>query len=419
MSELETLLAAMTEGALDGEGRRRLAALVKDDPEARRAYLDHCQMHALLREAHGELTALAPSRANRSRLPWSGAAAAAVLVGVSAVAFLALQRSTRLDLPLEGEARIVREGRVVRDVELRDGDRVWASGARFGGLRLDGEAEIRRDRVRLREGTLQGETALALETPHAGSAGRGGFRLWSAGGATGLHVLDGRRTLEGPMGRAEAGPGELATADAQDVVRWTPVCSIDFETLAVLPPELETVFCDSKILHTKERKVVAAPGHAPLVPGGLRLSGDHNAPLGHGLAVLRWTKEVGDDVVIEAVVSAGERWSLGMAVGGDSFEGLRVIFAVPEYPGGISVDVIHPTAHVILAHDPRPIPAGGEHVLRVERRGVRMRAWLDGELRLDTEIRHALPAGRKKTFALSNFGSPPIVKALRVWAPAP
>lgn len=417
VNELETLLASMSEGGLDDEKRGRLARLLQADPEARRLYLDHCQMLALLRSAHGELTALAPA-AQRVRRPWGAVAAAAVLVAVSAVAFLALQRSTRLDLRIDGEARIVREGRLIRDGELLDGDRVFGQGARFAAMRLDGEAEVRRDRVRLREGVLRGETALLLETPHAEAAGRGAFELWAAGGASGLKVRDGGRSMAGPAGRAEAGPGELLTADGQEVVRWTPVCAIDFEKESVLPPPLEAVFCGSRTVHTKDRRVVSAPERALLVPGGLRLSGDHDGPGGHGLAVLRWKEEVGDDIVLEADLAAGERWSLGMALSGDSFEGLRVIFAVPEYPGGISVDVIHP-AQVMLAQDPRPIPFGAEHTLRVERRGSLLRVWVDGGLRLDTEVRHPLPDGRKRVFALSNYGNPPVIKALRAWKPAP
>ena len=417
VNELETLLASMSEGGLDDEKRGRLARLLQADPEARRLYLDHCQMIALLRSAHGELTALAPAT-ERARRPWGAAAAAAVLVGVSAVAFFALQRSTRLDVRIEGEARIVREGRLIRDGELRDGDRVFGQGARFGAMRLDGEAEVRRDRIRLREGVLRGDTAMALETPHAEAVGQGRVEVWAAGGASGLKVREGARAVSGPAGRTDAGPGDLVTADAQEVVRWSPVCSIDFEKLASLPPSLEAVFGDSATVHTKARRIVPAPERATLVPGGLRLSGNHDARGVHGLAVLRWTEEVGDDIVLEADLAAGERWSLGMALSGDSFEGLRVIFAVPEYPGGISVDVIHPS-QVMLAQDPRPIPFGAEHTLRVERRGARLRVWVDGGLRLDTEIRHPLPEGRKKAFALSNYGNPPVIKALRAWKPAP
>ena len=416
MSELEALLASLSEGALDDEGRRRLARLLREDPEARRLYLDHCQMHALLRSAHGELTAFAPPSPERVRRPWGAVAAAAVLVGVSAVAFLALQRSTRLDLRVEGEARILREGRWVVDPELRDGDRLFGR-ALFAGLALDGEAEVRRDRVRLRAGSLRGATDRAVETPHAEAKGRGDVELWAGGGASGLKVASGKRAVAGPSGRAEAGPGELVTADAQEVVRWSPVCAVDFEKLGALPASMEAVFSESGTIHTDRRTIRAAPGRARFVPGGLRLSGAHEEPGGHGLAVLRWTEEVGDDVVLEADLAAGERWSLGMALSGDSFDGLRVIFAVPEYPGGISVDVIHP-AQVMLAHDPRPIPFGAQHTLRVERRGARLRVWVDGDLRVDTEIRHPLPVGRKKVFALSNYGSPPVIKALRAWKPA-
>ena len=56
--ELEALLGAMTKGALDAEGKRRLAAILKEHPDARQFYLDYCQMHALLQSEHGVLQAL-------------------------------------------------------------------------------------------------------------------------------------------------------------------------------------------------------------------------------------------------------------------------------------------------------------------------------------------------------------------------
>ena len=66
LREMAGLLGAMTDARLDDAGRRRLAQLVREEPEARRLYLDYCQMHALLRSAHGVLTALEPPEAPAS-----------------------------------------------------------------------------------------------------------------------------------------------------------------------------------------------------------------------------------------------------------------------------------------------------------------------------------------------------------------
>ena len=76
--ELEALLGAMTDGGLDAPGRKRLAEILHDHPDARQVYLDYCQMHALLRSAHGELSAVA--RPRRRWAPWAAAAAAAALL---------------------------------------------------------------------------------------------------------------------------------------------------------------------------------------------------------------------------------------------------------------------------------------------------------------------------------------------------
>ena len=43
---------------------------------------------------------------------------------------------------------------------------------------------------------------------------------------------------------------------------------------------------------------------------------------------------------------------------------------------------------------------------------------IDRELRLDTEISHPLPEGRRKSFAISNYGAPPLLRGLRVWKAA-
>ncbi len=76
---------------------------------------------------------------------------------------------------------------------------------------------------------------------------------------------------------------------------------------------------------------------------GLRFVEDSPQVFGeHGLLVTRWSEPVGGDVAIEVDVSAGGKWTLGMAVDGDSFDGYRIIFAAPNYPNGISVDSIHP-----------------------------------------------------------------------------
>ena len=185
--------------------------------------------------------------------------------------------------------------------------------------------------------------------------------------------------------------------------------------MKALPPEMESVFCPSKLLHTPGRTITAEP-LGRFVPGGFHLGTPGHE---HGLHVWRWREEVGDDVLIEADVAGGQRWSLGFSMSGDSFEGYRIIFAVMGYPEGISIDTIHPVDCVVLAQDPRPINYDRDHTLRAERRGRRMRVWIDRELRIDTEIAHALPEGRRRTFAISNYGAPPLLRGLRVWTAAP
>lgn len=57
LSEFERLLAKLIEDALDPSEVVHLGALIESDATLRRRYLEHCQMHALLRSEHGLLTA--------------------------------------------------------------------------------------------------------------------------------------------------------------------------------------------------------------------------------------------------------------------------------------------------------------------------------------------------------------------------
>jgi hypothetical protein len=149
--------------------------------------------------------------------------------------------------------------------------------------------------------------------------------------------------------------------------------------------------------------------------GGLQFV-DSRAVFGeHGLVVSRWRDAIGGDVAIELDVSAGAKWSQGIAVDGDSFQGYRVIFVAPDYPNGITVDSLYPAAQTLLAQDPRPISFERDHTLRVEKLGTRIRVWVDHILRIDTEVTYPLGQDRTQTFAISNFGESPLIRGLRVW----
>lgn len=432
--DLDTLLASLAEGTLDAAGRRRLSAIVRDDPVARRRYVEHCQMHALLKSAHGELRALEPRNPRVGLL----ATAAGLLLAVSGFALWNLQRLSeqRLDSALSssGEAWIQRgSARVTAAAagDLRDGDRIVTGPSSAAELRApdgtrlrlheDGDARFHKEHVVLNAGLLRGdvaprEGALVLRTSQAEARVLGtSFELSASGTETRLNLLKGLMKLSIPGQELRVGAGELATTDGRQITKWVPVCRFDFAGMRQIPPGFESVFCLSAPLHTPERKVVPAPDYVHFVPEGLVLGSSSPAP--HGLRVLRWLEETGEDLLMEVDVAGGDRWSLGFALGGDSFEGFRVIFAVMEYPQGITIDTIHPVATTIFAADPRPVHFDRDHTLRAERSGSRFRVWVDRELRLDTQITHALPSGRKRTFALSNFGLPPVVKALRVWRP--
>jgi ferric-dicitrate binding protein FerR (iron transport regulator) len=442
--ELEALLGALTEGRLETEGKQRLAAILREHPDARQFYLDYCQMHALLQSAHGVLQALqVPSAARSRRLAWSAAAAALLLLVGGALLLRGMSRIDASIASVQGSAWVLRGGQravLSGSRDLRDGDRlVTDAEARTEVRTQDGsrilllersEVQLRnvdgRGRFELKDGAIRCDIAhqpagrsLVFSTPQAEAAILGtSFELAVEGHETRLHTLSGRVLFSSGGQSVEVGPGERAAADGTGISRWTPVCDLDFSKKKELPPQMETVFCASRLLHTPGRKVEPAPERTHFGNGGLVLGAAPGVKVEHGLVVTRWKEEVGDDVALEAEVAGGERWSLGFSLSGDSFEGYRIIFAVLGYPEGIAIDTIHPVDCVVLAADPRPITYEKDHLLRVEKQGKRIRVWVDRQLRIDTEITHALPDGRRRSFALSNFGAPPTIRTLRVWKAA-
>ena len=342
-----------------------------------------------------------------------------------------------------GDVQVLRNGqRIAAEVAgtIRPGERILTGADGAADLRLTDGTTLQVDsatdvgfeeqkdsrQVRLKTGAIRCEVAsqrpdrpLVFLTPHAELTVLGtAFELTATPVESRVRVLRGRVRWTTGGRSVEVAAGELSTADTQGLQAWEPVCDLDFSTLQALPPQLETVFCDAESLHTAQRKIISAPNNAILEKGGLRLDDSHVTAPVHGLVVTRWTEALGGDVALEADVSAGKQWSLGVAVDGDSFQGYRIIFIAPDYPNGISVDSIYPVEQTLLAQDPRPIPPERDHTLRVEKRGPQLRVWVDRELRIDTELAYPLASDRKRTFALSNFGFAPHIRSLRVWKAA-
>jgi ferric-dicitrate binding protein FerR (iron transport regulator) len=436
----------MTDAELDDTGRRRLAQLVREEPEARQLYLDYCQMHAMLRFAHGVLTALEPPEGQRRRRVKRMAVGVAVLALAATAALLTMwlvwpTRGLALTITAtRGDVQVLRNGQRIAATlagTVRPGERILTGADGTADLRLTDGTTMQVDsatdvgfgeqkgsrQVRLKTGAIHCEVApqrpgrpLMFQTPHAELTVLGtAFDLLATPVESRLRVLEGRvRWTDG--GRSvEVAAGQASTADIQGVQAWQPVCNLDFSTLKTIPPQLETVYCDTHTLHTGERKIVPAPRGIQMEDGGLQFVETRTAFGEHGLLVSRWRDAIGSDVAVELDIAAGAKWSLGIALDGDSFDGYRVIFAAPRYPNGIEVDSLYPQGQTLLAQDPRSISAEGDRTLRVEKQGTRFRVWVDRELRIDTVVEHPLAKDRKRTFALSNFGESPLIRALRVW----
>jgi ferric-dicitrate binding protein FerR (iron transport regulator) len=442
--ELEALLGAMAEGQLDAAGAKRLSQILREHPDARQFYLDYCQMHALLQSAHGVLQAMEnPAVGRRRLLAWSAAAAAVLVVAGAAVLLSGPGPIDASVSTLQGTAFVVREDRKLPLADLREmrgGDRIVTPAEASTELRYgDGSrvvllerSEIRlrddgRARMDLREGTLRCDVTpqvpgrpFAISTPHGEATVLGtSFELVAGSDETRLLTRSGRVRLNSEGQTIEVGPGERGQVTAGRVVRWVPVRDLDFASMTAVPETMETIFCDAASHLSKDRKPVAVSDRVRLVKGGLTFVQGPESQSKHGLVVLKDKGEIGEDVLLEAVVAAGPAWSLQMSVSGDAFEGYRVVFAaMDEYPNGIAVDTISAGDLMVLARDPRKISYDREHTLRVERLGSRIRVWIDSQIRIDTEVTQPLPEGRRRTFSLSNFGAEPVVKSLRVWTPA-
>jgi ferric-dicitrate binding protein FerR (iron transport regulator) len=436
--ELEALLAAMTDGTLDGAGKRRLSTILREHPDARQFYLDYCQMHALLQSAHGVLQALeAPSAARRRRGAWI-AAAASLLVAAAGLFVLGEVPRTQASVAfVEGSAWVQRGGSkssAAADPALRYGDRIGTGPDSRSEFRLrDGsrmtlldrtEAELG-ERIQLREGTLRCDIRpqsrpLVFQTPNAEATVLGTeFELSTGWKETRLHTTQGHVRLSAEGRSVDVKAGQIGIADGQGVQRWDPVCAFDFSAMRELPSQMTPAFCYSDVLSTAARKIETSTERVSFSEKGLRLGPDPAWKGKNGLIDLEWKDAVGEDVIVEVTVLAGERWGLGIAVSGTGFEGYRVFFAaITDYPNGIAIDTLYPAECIVLARDPRPISFDKDHTLRVERRGQRIRAWVDGQVRIDTEINHPLAQSRRRSFSLCNFGSAPTLRTLNVWKAA-
>lgn len=452
MNDPRHWIEAYLDDSLSTEESAALLAWLKGHPDHLRAFVEANVFEQEIRSAvvaSVEREAIDPF-IGRDKLSWTGRqrlavvfAALAVLVA-SGLVFAWNAREYGLKpivVSTRGVVEIVRDDRWIPATQgnsVKPGERIrTASDDASAELRLsDGTSvhlagstelavprpedprtfQVRRGVVRCVVAEQPSGRPLVFQTPHAQLSALGTtFDLVAAPVESRVRVEKGQVRWADGGDRIEVVAGETSTADLHGVQAWMPICDLDFSAATGLPTQLQTVFCDSPSLHTANRRIRPAPQGIRLGNGGLRFAPQRESFGVHGLIVTRWTESVGGDMAIEVGIAAEKKWSLQMAVDGDCFEGYRVVFAAPTYPNGIAVDSLYPTGLTLLVQDPRPVPDRGEHVLRVEKRGQQLRVWVDRELRIDTVLNHPLDVGRKRTFALGQFGSGPLVRTLRVW----
>jgi len=161
--ELNRLCSAAAEGCLDSAGAARLNALVRNDDQARRFYVDYLEVHALLQWRHGGVEPLElplagvavkePPR-RRARYAWAGVAAVACAAVVAFVLFAVSGYAPWR--PGEAPARPLA---IVLDEE----DVRWQADAV-----LDGEQQLRPGRQRIEAGVARIELANGVLLAAAG-----------------------------------------------------------------------------------------------------------------------------------------------------------------------------------------------------------------------------------------------------------
>lgn len=155
--ELEAILAAMTTEQLDTDKKRRLSEIIGESKQARKIYLDHCQVSAMLRNS-SLLAALktpekptptdAPLR--QSKVSWIGIAAACAMILIGAITTYLLRDDT-------GELM-----RIVRVVNI-------SGEASSGDVKLAAGTELSRGKMQVESGSVTVQfdhgTNILIEAP--------------------------------------------------------------------------------------------------------------------------------------------------------------------------------------------------------------------------------------------------------------
>jgi serine/threonine protein kinase len=278
-----------------------------------------------------------------------------------------------------------------RDIEAyQDG---FATQAEQAGFRRQLALFVRRNRAV----SLAVATALAI-------------LLLVVGGAWRINAAKKREALQARAERAEqasaAAEARLALFESEKKAKedWIPVGVFDFNRAAQLDDRFETVVCPVDLLYRKDRNVSPVTDGALITNGCLRLKGVV------GLMSLRWKGDVGDDMQLECVVSGTH--NIGLAVGGDSFQGYRAIY--DSRLGILELDTIRDAVWTTLAINREPLKPADKRHFRMEKSGSSIRVWVDGELVIDYFDPLILSGTPYRTFALSTFYTDALVYSMKV-----
>lgn len=206
----------------------------------------------------------------------------------------------------------------------------------------------------------------------------------------------------------------LATIAAERQEQWLPVFRTDFGASPILDTRFKVRFCPAPL--APDRQVFPLPPEEAVSfsEGLLHLHGQTSR--GGGLVSLAWSEALAEHLRLELTLPSNQ--CFGLAIGGDSFNGYRVIFDLRQahMQHRVELDTIREGVHTVLAHNYRPIDTEREHHrIRIEKSGGSLKVHVNGIAQIEHFTPLPFSGPGQRTFALSAFWAEARFESLAVW----
>lgn len=298
--EVIELFDSGIDGSLTDERKKRLAELLRDDPAARKLYVEHCQMHAMLAWEHGTLDALAfqesgpvesvshePSDGAQSARRWRWSAIAASVLFIATASWMVRIERAPSGQPV-AESNSNHDHDMTPATEWETRDLVGRLTVRLGAVlsvlgtseALDATDEVRTGHYHLASGFIEikltNDVLIVVEAPAE-------FELESA-----MRMIMHKGRMSAIV--SEQGKGFLVDTPSASLVDYGTEFSID------VSPE------SGSEVHVFDGEVTVRPKYAPPESAALRLTsnqatrilGKAGIPEGINIDHERFTRRLGE-----------------------------------------------------------------------------------------------------------------------------